>query len=154
MTIAEKIADLTSYGGQRIDCEILFTHVCENNQWRYDLEESDCMLYFCRTWADKGYKAMVMLEEYICSPPHDESGTIEEIFIAKINPADLGKNPASYTLDDYDDGDPAYWHLKYGDRDWRVQYTQIDWADAPEDLVAEIYADLVESGALQAALLD
>jgi hypothetical protein len=150
MTNLEKIAEIESYFGRSMDCGTLFGQLCATDEdWKYDLEESDLMNFFSRTWAKEGYKAMLFLEEFVCAPPDGEIETLSELVVVKINPDDLGKAEPRYTAD-YDEDSPEYYHALYGDFDYAVAFDNAedenwDWREnivALEDLPEDIFNDL------------
>jgi hypothetical protein len=164
MTKSEKIAKIESFFGQNMDCGELFTELCLSEaKWKYDLEESDLMNFFSRTWAKQGYKAMLFLQEFVCAPPDGEEEILEELVVVKINPADLGKAEPRYTAD-FDEDSPEYYHALYGDMDYEVAFDNADdedwdWrenevalADLPEEIFAELYDELI--GALEKAAIE
>ncbi len=153
MTKTEKINELKSYYGKTFDWGSVFESICETDehpQWKYDLEESDLMNFFSRTWVEEGYKAMVFLEEFICAPPYDEEEVLKEIVVAKINPDDLVNTHSKGGCDDPDD--PAYYHFVYGDYNYSVVFKDEEWfnklipfEELPDKIFDDLYNELAEA---------
>ncbi len=162
MTNADKISQIQSYQGKKVNCTNIFKYLCQTDfptpnvtRWKYDLEESDLMQFFSRTWTKENdaesFKAFLYFEEYICTPPYGEEEIISKIFVAKINITDLGKTRAKYT-EFSNEKDSSYWHTLYGDNDWRITNTPIKWENVPENILSEVYDEL--SKALEFAIIE
>jgi len=149
MTTVEKIDELRSFIGKEINCGTLFEAICVGNQWKYDLEESDLMCFFSRTWIKEGYKAMIFLEDFICAPPYHEEECIQSIVVTKIDPAKL-IDKHKRTGDDPDD--PSYYHAHYGDFNFSVVFDDPEWEDKlipfeelPEFILNDLHAELSDA---------
>ncbi len=150
MTKTEKINELKSYFGKTVDCGRIFESICETEnhpEWKYDLEESDLMNFFSRTWVEEGYKAMLFLEEFVCAPPFGEEEVLQEIVVAKINSADLVNKDTRRGSDD--PNDPAHYHSLYGDFNFSVVFQDEDWhkklipfEELPDKIFDDLYNEL------------
>jgi len=141
MTKEEKIKQLKSFTGKTIDCEVLFTTLCEAGKWKYDTEESDILLCFMRTWKNEGYIAKIVLEDGVCAPPYGEEGELAEIIIGKFDTEKYINIPK--VSDDLEDDNPEYFLAKYGDPNYKLKLKNIKLADVPDSIFDALFDEIV-----------
>lgn len=151
------VQDLQTYIGKLMDCETLFYNLCQNaapdKSWKYDLEESDLLSFFSRYSDDNEYKVIIEFENHINAPPFGEKEVLRSILVFKLNPAILlDEHKPRYALQDYETGDPARFHILYGDYNYDCFGEVIDAEELPEHFFQEIYTSLGQ--AFQKSVLD
>ena len=141
MTKQEKIKQLKSFTGKTIDCEVLFSFLCEEGKWKYDTEESDLILCFMRTWKKEGYIAKIVLEDAICAPPYGEEGEIKEIIIGTFNIEKYINIPK--VPKDQEDDNPEYFLAKYGDSNYNLKLKENKLNDIPDSIFDALFDEIV-----------
>ncbi|MDI9340828.1 MAG: hypothetical protein QM534_09705 [Sediminibacterium sp.] len=157
MTKKQLVQDLQTYIGKLMDCETLFFNLCQNadpgKSWKYDLEESDLLSFFSRYSDDMVYKVIIEFENHINAPPFGEKEVLRSILVFKLNPAMLvNEHKPRYDLQDYANGDPARFHILYGDYNYDCFGDVIDPEQLPDLFFQEIYTSLGK--AFEKAVLD
>lgn len=150
MNKAEKIAQLKTFIGKTVDCEVIFNALCEAGQWKYDTEESDIVLCFMRTWENEGYIAKILLEDGICAPPHGETGEISGFLIGTYNKDKYMKIPAITA--DVEADDLLYYRQKYGDPNYELDLEEESLADVPDAVFDTFFQEVFP--ALSESVLD
>ena len=142
MTKEENIKQLKSFTGKTIDCEVLFSFICEDGSWKYDTEESDILLCYMRTWKKEGYIAKIVLEDGICAPPYGEEGEIKEIIIGTFNTEKYINIPK--VPKDLNDENPEYFLAKYGDPNYKLKLKNIKLADVPDAIFDALCEEIID----------
>ncbi len=99
----EKIDFLYSFVNKKMHMGYLFMYICENGLWKYDLEESDLMNCFLRTWKEECIIAKITFNEYACAPPDSEIEAIKSITFGIYKKEDSVESE-ELNLDDYEIG--------------------------------------------------
>jgi hypothetical protein len=99
MKSTHEISKLEELLDEPISPAHFFARLCVEGKWKYDLEESDLMIGFSRTWRKEGMKAWLYFSDYLNAPPLEEYDCqFIKLEIGKIDSSKLTPENESYTV--------------------------------------------------------
>lgn len=142
------LEEIKKMAGARLNCETLYVELCLDGQWKHDLEESDLMKAFIRTWWKEGIRVQLVLEDFVCTPPFSEEANLRCIELGRFDPS---KWKAPEKVEE-DEDNPEFDHWKHGEPTWEMELEPLEWEDLPRTLLKELLTEL--QPALSMAILN